>query len=243
MTRVPLRLSASSGPKLRRLGELLGGRDETAAGLPELVRDAQALGSLELAGYRLSWHEVRAAGRGEPSAEPACRLLGATRAVAAADPLDRRALLAWHAALTAGPGRFRETQSTPSDVPAPAPPAFIESRLALLEEWLVAPSGQALPPAQRAALVLARLAEVRPFDTANGRVARLAASHVAVQAGGRPPILVGGDRERLGACLQAAFRLEMEPLTTLFEEASERALDVMIQSLRAEGASGDSAAG
>jgi hypothetical protein len=49
----------------------------------------------------------------------------------------------------------------------------------------------------------------------------------------RPPILVAGDAARLRAALEAAFRLEMEPLVALLAEASGRALDVMVQSLSA----------
>ena len=52
-----------------------------------------------------------------------------------------------------------------------------------------------------------------------------------VNSGSRPPILVGGDRERLEACLQAAFQLQTEPLVVLLEEASERALDLAIRAL------------
>jgi hypothetical protein len=33
------------------------------------------------------------------------------------------------------------------------------------------------------------------------------------------------------ACLRAAFQLSTEPLTSLLDKASERALDVMIQAL------------
>jgi hypothetical protein len=100
---------------------------------------------------------------------------------------------------------------------------------------LASDTGRALTPAQLGALVLARTLEVQPFDSVNRRVARLAASHAVVRAGERRPILVGGDRERLAACVQAAFRFEMEPLTTLVHEASARAVDVMIQALEAHG--------
>ena len=57
-----------------------------------------------------------------------------------------------------------------------------------------------------------------------------------VRAGARPPILVGADGPRIEACLQAAFQLSTEPLTRLLDEASERALDVMIQALTDRGA-------
>ena len=78
---------------------------------------------------------------------------------------------------------------------------------------------------------MARIVEVLPFHDGNGRVARLAASHLLVRRGRRPPILVAGDGPRLVEALQAAFRLETEALATLLAEASERALDVMIQAL------------
>jgi hypothetical protein len=52
-----------------------------------------------------------------------------------------------------------------------------------------------------------------------------------VGGGRRPPILVAGDGPRLVACVQAAFRLDTEPLVSLLDEASDRALDVMIQTL------------
>jgi hypothetical protein len=52
-----------------------------------------------------------------------------------------------------------------------------------------------------------------------------------LRGGMRPPILVGGDGPRLRAALEAAFRLETEPLTALLVEASSRALDVMLQAL------------
>ena len=78
---------------------------------------------------------------------------------------------------------------------------------------------------------MARVVEILPFDDGNGRVARLAASHVMVGAGSRPPILTGDDRGRLVQCLQAAFQLQTEPLASLLDEAAERALDVMIATL------------
>ena len=78
---------------------------------------------------------------------------------------------------------------------------------------------------------MARIVEVLPFDDGNGRVARLAASHLMTAGGRRPPILVAGDGPRLVAALDAAFRLDTEPLATLLEEASGRALDVMTQAL------------
>jgi Fic family protein len=115
----------------------------------------------------------------------------------------------------------------------PAPAALVESRLATLAEWLEVAGPRDLAPDQAAAVALARVVEILPFDDANGRVSRLAASHLMVSGGMRPPILVAGDAPRLRASLEAAFRLETEPLVALLAEASGRALDVMLQTLSA----------
>ena len=127
---------------------------------------------------------------------------------------------------------FRRAERERDGAP-PAPADLVESRLATLEEWLEVAGTRDLAPEQAAAVALARLVEILPFDDANGRVSRLAASHLMVRGGMRPPILVAGDAPRLRAALEAAFRLETEPLVALLVEASGRALDVMIQSLSA----------
>ena len=92
-----------------------------------------------------------------------------------------------------------------------------------------APSAAELTASQQGALALARVVEVKPFDDGNGRVSRLAASHLMVRAGSRPPILGAADAPRLEKALQAAFQLHTEPLAALLEEAAERAIDVMIR--------------
>ena len=234
----PLQLTPNAGLRERRLARLLGGRSEQDLELAAVVRDAQVLGSLELSGVAATWAEVRAGGRGEAAPGAVERLQRAARAVDPVAPLDRRALLMWHGCVTGGPASFRTIELTRPLPPPPSPAAFVESRLALLEDWLATHSGRALSPPQLGALVLARVLEVLPFEAGNGRVARLAASHAVLAAGGRRPILIGGDRERLEASLQAAFRLEMGSLTALLQEASARSLDVMIQTLEAAGPDG-----
>jgi hypothetical protein len=159
------------------------------------------------------------------------------RAVAAVDPtlpLTVPALLDWQAALR-GERRLRRLSRERTEGPPPAPVEFIESRLALLEQWLGADSGRELKAAQQGALALARIVEILPFEGANGRVARLAASHLMVRAGSRRPILVGADGPRLLEALQAAFQLQTEPLAWLLEAGAERALDVSIATLEAAG--------
>jgi hypothetical protein len=226
-----LRLTPSVAVKEKRLAALLAGRDEHDAQLVEDVEDAQLLGSLELAGFSFRWPEVKASRSGPSAAGPLTQLRAAQHTVAPAAPFSVAAVLAWHAAVVGQAGEFRRSEQTRAHGPAPAPVAFVRSRLEILEHWLNVDSGRELTGAQRGALALARLLEIRPFEQANGRVARLAASHLMVRAGARPPILVAGDAPRLEACVDAAFQLQTEPLTSLLEEASGRALDVMIQTL------------
>lgn len=226
-----LRPRSAPGVRERRLAALLDerGRAEDDAVLDAVVEDAQLLGSLELAGCVVDWDQVRRSrdtGAG-PQAVLAHRR--ARKEVERKAPLTVAALHSWHAALM-GPRGFRRELRERDGAP-PAPPELIEGRMALLETWLGARSGQDLRPVQAAALAMARIVEVLPFDDGNGRVARLAASHLMVGGGRRPPILVAADGPRLVAALQAAFRLETAALASLLDEVSDRALDVMIQAL------------
>ena len=221
---IRLRLAASAASKERRLAALLGGRapDDHA------VREAQAAGSLGLSGVTAAREDVRAAIGGAEAAPAVAGLLRAMAAVDPKAPLTVDALVAWHRAATGATG-FRSTEAQrPGGMP-PAPPEFIAGRLAILEQWMNAPSAAELTASQQGALVLARVVEVKPFDDGNGRVSRLAASHLMVKAGARPPILDPSDAPRLEQALQAAFQLHTEPLAALLEEAAERALDVLIR--------------
>jgi len=209
---IRLRLTAPVAAKERRLAELLAARGGAAP--LTAVRAAQVEGSLALSGL-------------EGSAEARAALVRALSAVEPDAPLSAAALEAWQRAL--GGGGFRAGERAREGGPPPAPPEVIRSRLGILAQWMDAPSAAELKPAQQGALVLARVVEVMPFDDGNGRVARLAASHVMVRAGARPPILVAADGPRLVQALQAAFQLHTEPLSTLLEEAAERALDAMIR--------------
>jgi Fic family protein len=228
-------VTTSTAVKERRLRALLGaGRDASEPRLRAVVEDAQLLGSLELAGVAATWQQVVASRRDEVASEAIRGLRRAQRAVPAGEPLSLEALMAWHAAVAGGAGGapgLRRSEKVRPGGPPPAPVPFIESRVRSLVEWLGVESARELKPVQAGALALARIVEILPFEDANGRVARLAASHLMVRGSARPPILVAGDRKRLEECLQAAFRLDTEPLCGLLEEASGRALDVMIQAL------------
>jgi hypothetical protein len=211
--RVPLlRLSASAAVREQRLAALAAERDPHHTRARAAVEEAQARGSLELAGV-------------EPDAAAVRRLAAAARAVPPGARLDAGALLAWHRAAVGAQG-FRVGARGGG-----APADRIEGRLAVLEEWLEEASARELRPAQQGALALARVAEIAPFEDGNGRVARLAAAHVMARAGARPPLLAAGDAERLRTAVAAAFALDTAPLVALLEEAAERALDVALRAL------------
>jgi hypothetical protein len=230
-----LRLAPSRALKEKRLAALLGGRREQEPALREALQDAQVAGSLALSGLHWTPADVRAARRGPDAPAPVRGLLAALDAVAPDEPFTVGALARWQAAATGGGGRLRRAERMRDGGPPPAPAAFVESRLQILQQWLQVESSRELSGAQAAALALARIVEILPFDDGNGRVSRLAASHLMVRAGGRPPILLGEDGERLRAALQAAFQLHTEPLAALLDEASERSLDVAIAALERVG--------
>ncbi len=219
-----IRLGPRAAAKQRRLATLRAERSVDEAFLATCVGDARLLGSLELAGIRVSWSELRS---GAAPVE-AQRLRAAARVVPSDAPLDRTALRAWHGAVVGVPSAWR---GEPRGRAGAAPVERIEGRLEILEAWLAGDSVARLKPAEAGSLVLSRIVEILPFDDGNGRVSRLAAGHAMLRAGGQAPILVGADAARLQECLRAAFALELEPLSTLLEEASERALDVEIQVL------------
>jgi Fic/DOC family len=230
-------LQLSVAARERRLAALLEERGLTPAdaGLAEVVADAQLLGSLELSGHRFSWDDVRSSRTSGSGPEEIVRLRRARAAVAPDAPFTVDVVQRWHAALFGGMGFRRGPRER--EGPGAAPVEFIPSRLATLGEWLAAREKE-LEPAPAGALALARIVEILPFDDGNGRVSRLAASHVMVRARARPPILVAADGPRLRAAIEAAVRYETEPLVALLAEASSRALDVMIQWLGRPGASG-----
>ncbi len=227
-----LRPRASAAAKEKRLAAALAERpDVDQAHLRAVVEDAQDLGSLQLAGFELTWDDVRASRRDAHGPPALLALRRARAAVAAQAPFSLEAVRAWHAAALDAPSRWRTTSRVRPSGPQPAPAEFIAARVELLAGWLQADSAGELGPARLGALALARLCEIAPFDDGNGRVARLAAAHLMARAGARPPILVAGDRARLEAALQAAFALHTEPLVELLEEAAERPLDVQLQTL------------
>lgn len=219
-----VRLAPSTALKEKRLRALLGSDRLDSGDAPHIpasarrdLDDACVLGSLELSGLALSWSDVTADRREEELPAPAMALKAAQRAVDPEAGFSVDTLETWQRALFGNAVYRDEAAHRPS--------------LELLEDWMAAPSTRSLSPGRQGALVLARLVELRPFGEGSGRLSRLAASHVMVRSGARPPVLVGADRPRLDAALREAVELRTEYLVALLDEGSERALDVLLQSL------------
>jgi Fic family protein len=212
-----LRLTASAAVKEKRLAALLAGRDEREPALADALAAAEARGSLDLTG--------RGAAAGDEEA-----LRRAIGAVDPRSPLTVEAILTWRESL-AGDRRLRRDPRSRTDGPPPAPPEFIASRLAIVQDWLGGDSARELAPAPQGALAYARIMEILPFESGNGIVARLAAAHLMRRGGARRPVLVASDASRLEDALRSAFRLETGPLARVLEEGAERALDVLIATL------------
>ncbi|HYN03211.1 MAG TPA: hypothetical protein VE359_12245, partial [Vicinamibacteria bacterium] len=153
----PLRLQPSAAVKEKRLAVLLEGRGLSPddPGLAAIVEDAQLLGSLELAGFRFTWDEVRASRVAGDGPAEVLALRRARAAVPAEAPFSLAAIGAWHEAL-AGPVGLRRSAREREGVP-PAPAERVEGRLATLAEWLEVAAPRDLAPDQVAAVALARL--------------------------------------------------------------------------------------
>lgn len=222
------KLTARVGLKEERLRQKLAAHSGLESDLERILVRAEGVGSLALSGRLVRPEDVEAALVGAAASDDVVRWLAARRAVEPGTPFSVAALLRWHGALLGRAGVFRREALLDR---SGAPPALIEERLGSLAEWLAAPSGSDLGPAARGALVLARIVEIAPFDEGDGLIARIAAGHVMAQAGVRRPILQKEDESRLASALAAACRLDTGPLVALLEEATDRALDLMLARL------------
>ena len=97
-----IRLAPSAALKERRLEALLGERGGQQGLVAEQVQDAQLLGSLELAGFSLSWEEIKASRQGDGPTQDAARCLRRAQATAEAAQglLSVDDLMTWHTEVT-----------------------------------------------------------------------------------------------------------------------------------------------
>ncbi len=81
------------------------------------------------------------------------------------------------------------------------------------------------PPSLALAHAIARLTRLRPFATANGRVARLVATFLALRRGLPPPALDARARTAYVTALRAADARDIAPLALVIGRALVRALE------------------
>ena len=215
-----IRLAPSAAVKERRLRRSQGRRLRPGPGLRQAVLEAQAMGSLELAGLTASPEAVAAlasragGGRsGRPLHGRRAARLAARRSRAAPPPSGAR---------TGRASRARR----------PLRPHSSRAACQTLEHWLAAESARELAPGRRGRAG-AGAGDRDPPLRRRQRPCRAAGRLARGRARGRPPS--GPDAGRRpaagGSAPGAAFQLHTEPLARLLDEASERALDAMLTAL------------
>jgi len=101
-------------------------------------------------------------------------------------------------------------------------------------QWTQADSFLELHPVEQSAIVHLRVIEVQPFESANNRTARVAASFFLMRAG-LPPLIVEPGLERIyEAALDEAIRLNTRPMVELVAEATEGTLSNLIRQATAK---------
>ena len=110
-------------------------------------------------------------------------------------------------------------------VPAEHLPALLESAC----RWYTAESFIELNPVEQASIVLLRLIDLQPFETANERTALVAASMYTVRAG-LPPIIM---KPEIAAgyrnALEEGARMNTKPMVETVAEAIEKSLGELIE--------------
>lgn len=116
----------------------------------------------------------------------------------------------------------------------PAPPALIGERVANLLDWLSAESGRGMFPPERAALALARLLEIAPFERGNFRTAHLLLSFFSL-AEGYPPLFVRlQEAEELRQEIERAMAFDTPPLVDRLTRALAQGVAFCEESLPPE---------
>ncbi len=250
----------------RRRFETLAARADTAIGrlalVPPPLRAARGLfvdevfRSTALAGASLSRADVEAlldrdaVASGRTLAEnvlvadygDAARLVRSAplprrRSVLAIDEIATLHALAVRRTLGARPGRWRETTATPFPSGMVPPPAWSVPReiAAFVDRFASGPTPGTHPIAW-AADAHARFTRIHPFETANGRTARLV-TNLLLRRTGLPPLVVRrSDAPRYERALRAADSRNIWPLAHLIARSTlEGAATLLAESERDDG--------
>ena len=110
----------------------------------------------------------------------------------------------------------------------PLPAERMHAALDRLLEWMGGEAFGELHPLEQAALTLARLLEIGPFARFNFPMAEALSSFWPLRAGLLFPVWEHAQPEKYDAVLDAAFRLEMQPLVDHLLRGERRALQMAL---------------
>ncbi|HKQ08643.1 MAG TPA: Fic family protein [Blastocatellia bacterium] len=131
-----------------------------------------------------------------------------------------------------GGAGFRTDDACAEGSSARLPAAYVAQAVENACDWFAAESFAELNPIEQAAIVLLRLATIRPFEQANQATALVAASLFTLRAG-LPPLVMKPERHT--AFRQAMIESEqmnMQPLVELMADAVSSTLGEMVSFVR-----------
>ncbi|MBM3804624.1 MAG: Fic family protein [Acidimicrobiia bacterium] len=159
--------------------------------------------------------------------------------VAAADTLLRFArekeflctddLLALHGILLSGihaaPKGFRKGDAKPlAPGHEPTDPELIAPVIDNALGWFRSDSFAEMHEVEKTALMLIKLADVQPFEEANGRALRLFSNFFLLKAGYSPAVIPANQASQYALAIQRALGFDTQPIIDLIASATERSL-------------------
>jgi fido (protein-threonine AMPylation protein) len=144
---------------------------------------------------------------------------------------SREALLRIHAMIfsgRAGAGEFRNTAVSPlyrgQDCPEPQ---FISRSVDNFSSWLTAESLNQIHPIEKAALVLARIVDIWPFEFGNLTMAIIFANLVLQKAGFGPFFVLPEHMKEVNAIVGQAMSIETQPLVNAIHRTIKREMETV----------------
>jgi hypothetical protein len=158
---------------------------------------------------------------------------GLARARSGVAELSRQSLLQVHSMIfsgRSGAGELRKTASRPlyrgHDCPEPE---FIERSLENFFGWLSAESLKQIHPIERAAVILARIVDIWPFEFGNVTAAIVAANISLGQDGFSPFFVLPEHKKEFDAALGLAMTVETQPLVNAIHRTIKREMEALAQ--------------
>lgn len=225
-----------------RLGEKPAGNDKARRAAHTIAARAlealllwlgQPVDSRKAAQFVEKWSE-----RPVSDTSPAGRVLSALeetrKAAESRSGLELRLLRRIHALLnfssTDALSAYRlEGQTAEFPGHEPFPPEHIAGAVERSLEWFNSPGAEQLHPLERSVLALARMSEIAPFPAPNLPALVVACSYELVASGFPPLVFFPDERLRLHRALQAAARMQTQPLIDLFVGLETQLLEDILE--------------